>query len=424
MNTTKIVFIGAGSFIFGLNLFRDIFTSQVLHGSTLVLVDTNRENLATMTNLARQMNRERGAGLTIESTTDRRAALPGAQFVLNSVAIERNRLWKLDFSIPKKYGFRQTLGENGGPGGLFFTLRTLPLIMDIARDMEEFCPDALFINFSNPESRIVLALNRYTKIKSLGLCHGIFEGREHAAKILGCDPAELDVLAAGLNHNQWMLHLRDKATGADLYPLLRERDASYDPAFVPFTRKLFRAFGLFPSPSDNHIGEYMPYGWQAGEQGYDFDDDERYRQFVTREIAALTAGASTEKDWYTPSGERGVAVVTGILHNEKRWIESGVVYNRGAIANLPADLAVEVPIFVDATGIHPLAVGELPAPIARLLTIQAGVQQMSVEAAVHGSKELAYQALLLDPVVNDMDAAWQMLNELWEINQSYIRACV
>ena len=177
-NTTKIVFIGAGSMSFGLSMFRDMFFAENLKGSTLTLVDTNPEALARMTELARLLNKKSGAGLSIEHTIDRRAALAGAGFVLNATAIDRNRLWKLDYEIPKKYGIRHTLGENGGPGGLFFTLRTLPMVLDFARDMEELCPDALLINFSNPESRIVLALGKYSKIRALGLCEGHFRRAE------------------------------------------------------------------------------------------------------------------------------------------------------------------------------------------------------------------------------------------------------
>ena len=182
--TAKIVFIGAGSMSFGLTMFRDIFFAEKLQGCTSRSSILDPEALARMTELARLLNEQSGAGLTIEHTTDRRAALDGADFVLNATAIDRNRLWKLDYEIPKKHGIRQTLGENGGPGGLFFTLRTLPMVLDFARDMEELCPDALLINFSNPESRIILALAKYSRVRAVGLCEGIFGGQEHVAHIM------------------------------------------------------------------------------------------------------------------------------------------------------------------------------------------------------------------------------------------------
>lgn len=424
MNTTKLVFIGAGSMSFGLSMFKDLFTSRELTGSTLTLVDIDEGNLNRMYDLAVKMNEASGAGLEIQRTTDRRKALPGAGFVVNSIAIERCRLWKYDFEIPRKYGVRQTLGENGGPGGLFFTMRTIPLIMEIARDMEELCPDAYFLNFSNPESRIILALSRYTGIKCIGLCHGVFMGHRDAAKIMGVDKNTIEVFGAGLNHFQWLLEIRDKATGKDMYPELITKEKEFDATFEPLSRKLFRAFGKYPSCSDDHIGEYIPYGWEGGEEGYDFQWDESYREELKQEIAARISGEKPMDDWLVPSGERAVHVITGILHNKRQFIESGILYNRNTITNLPYDTAVEVPVMADASGVHPVHVGELPDGIARLLSVQAGVQQMAVDAAVNASKELALQALLIDPVVNGISAAEKILEELWDINQAYIRKCI
>ena len=424
MKTTKIVFIGAGSMSFGLSMYKDLFSSNVLKGSTLTLVDIDEDNLQRMYELAVKMNEVSGAGLKIERTVNRREALPGAGFVVNSIAIDRCRLWKYDFEIPRQYGVRQTQGEKGGPGGLFFSMRTIPLIMDIARDMEELCPDAYFLNFSNPESRIILALNRYTSIKCIGLCHGVFMGHSDAAKIMGIDKNDIEVFGAGLNHFQWLLEIREKATGKDLYPLLAEKDKEFNPSFERLSRKLFRAFGKYPSCSDDHIGEYLAYGWEGGEEGYNFEQDERDREETRQEIAARLAGRKSLEDWLIPSGERAVHVIASLLHNKRQFIESGIIYNRGVITNLPDDLAVEVPVMVDGSGIHPVHIGELPAGIARLLSQQAGVQQMAVEAAVSASKELALQALLVDPVVNGITAAGQILDELWEINKPYIRRCV
>jgi alpha-galactosidase len=424
-NTAKIVFIGAGSMCFGLTMFRDIFFSEKLRGSTLTLVDINKENLARMTGLAKLLNELSGAGLNIEQTTDRRAALDGAGFVLNATAIDRLRLWKLDYEIPKKHGIRQTLGENGGPGGLFFTLRTLPMVLDFARDIEELCPNALLINFSNPENRIILALGRHSRVRAVGLCEGIFGATDHVARVMGLPKTDVDVWGAGLNHFQWLTQIRHRDTGEDLYPLLREKEATYDSSFLPLTRRMFRAFGLWVTCSDDHMGEYVPYGWEAGDRGYDFDGDERYRGEFLATLKGVLAGSGAMPEWWrSPSGERGAAVIAGVLHNQKRFIESGIVYNRGVIPNLPAELAVEVPVMADAAGIHPLSLGPLPDPIAKLLSVQASVQQLAVEAAVHGSKEMALQALLVDPVVNSTAAAAKMLDELWEVNRPYIRRCI
>jgi alpha-galactosidase len=424
VNRTKIVFLGATSMSFGLSMLRDIFSSDELRGSTLTLVGRNPKTLAKMAELAKCLNNKAGAGLLIEQSTDRRAAFDGAEFVVNATAIDRNRLWKLDFDVPRKYGIRHTLGENGGPGGLFFTLRTLPLVFDFVREMQELCPKALFINFSNPESRIILALGKYSPIRALGLCHGIFMGQGDVARIIGLPYEQVDVWGAGINHFQCLMQIRHRATGEDLYPLLRTKERDYDPSFAPLTRRLFRAFGYWMTCSDEHFGEYLAYGWEGGENGYDFAGDERGRAEFGNALDLVLAGAPLPPDWLTPSGERGAVAIGGIIHNKKRVLESGIVFNRGVVPNLPPDAAVEVPVMADAAGIHPISLGPLPDPIAKLLNMQVSVQQLAVEAAVHASKEIALQALLIDPVVNSASAAVKLLDELWDVNRPYIRPCI
>ena len=423
-NRTKIVFLGATSMSFGLSMLRDVFSTDELRGSTLTLIGRNTATLAKTAALAKRLNEKTGAGLTIEHTSDRRAALDGAGFVVNATAIDRNRLWKLDWEVPRKYGIRHALGENGGPGGLMFTLRTLPLVFDIVREMQELCPTALFVNFSNPENRIIHALGKYSTIRALGLCHGIFMGQRDVAGIMGLPYEQVEVWGAGLNHSQCLLQVRDRNTGEDLYPRLREKEKNFDPLPLPLTRRLFRAFGYWMTCSDDHLGEYLAYGWEGGEHGYDFEGDERTRAAFAVELDRVVCGGPIPPDWLTPSGERGTAAIGGILHNKKRVLESGIVYNQGAIPNLPADAAVEVPVVADAAGIHSISLGPLPDAIAKLLTMQVQVQQLAIEAAVRASKEIALQALLIDPVINSATAAVKLLDELWEVNRPYIRPCL
>ena len=425
-NTAKIVLIGAGSAAFTVSLLQDLIAERDFDGCTLTLVDTDAEALGRMADLAAFLFKKSGNRITVERTTDRRAALDGAGFVVNAAAIRRNTLWRHDFEVPKKHGIRHTLGENGGPGGLFFTLRTMPLVFDFARDIEDVCPDAQFLNLSNPESRLVLGLSKYTKFKAIGLCHGIFLARWFICQILGRPEPETELWAMGLIHFQWVKEIRDVATGADLYPLLREREAAHDPDFTPLVRTLFRTFGLWPTCSDDHTGEYLAYGWEGGEHGFDFDGDEKGRVGFRELIDAVLAETRPiPEEWFKHSwGERAVQIIGAMLHNRHRYIESGVVYNQGVIPNLPADLAVEVPLSVDASGIHPVSQGPLPDACAKLLLQQASVQQIAVEAAVRGSKELAMQALLLDPVINSTQAAKAILDELWEINAPFIRPCI
>jgi len=424
-NTAKIVFIGATSMSFGMSMLRDVMSSRELAGSTLTLVGRRADALARVTELAQMMNARSGAGLTIEAATDRLAALDGASFVVNASAIDRNRLWKYDFDIPRKHGVRHTLGENGGPGALFFTLRTLPLVFDITRDMESKCPGALLINFSNPESRIVLALGKYSPIRSIGLCHGVFMARDHVAHIIGLPNEEVEVLAAGINHAQCVMQVRHRDSGEDLYPLFRRKERDFDPTYQPLSRRLVRAFDYWIGCGDSHVGEFLSYGWEAGAAGYGFKWDEDNRAAMARLIDDVVANRKPmPEDWLTPSCERAVAIITGILHNRHRFIESAVVPNGGVIPNLPNDAAVEAPIVVDAAGVHPVSLGPLPQGVSKLLRMQAAVQEMAVEAAVHASKEIALQALMIDPVVNSAAAAVHILDELWEINRPHIRACV
>jgi alpha-galactosidase len=423
-NQTKIAFLGATSISFGLNMLRDIVHTDELRGSRLVLVGRDPATLAEMSEIAKLLNDKTGAGIIVEQTTDRRAALDGAGFVVNAMAIDRNRLWRLDFALPRKYGIRHTLGENGGPGGLFFTLRTLPLVFDLVREMEELCPQALFLNFANPESRIILALGKHSPIRALGLCHGIFMGQGDVARVMGLPSEQVEVWGAGINHFQCLLQVRDRSTGEDLYPLLRKKEKDFDPSFAPLTRRLFRAFGYWMTCSDEHLGEYLAYGWEGGEKGYDFSGDDRWRVEFAEQRKRVLAGAPMPEWWLTPSGERGAAAIGGIIQNKKRVLESGVVYNRSIIPNLPADCAVEVPVMADAAGIHPISLGPLPDPIAKLLLPAVSVHQLAVEAAMRGSKEIALQALLIDPVVNSAAAAVRLLDELWEANRPYIRPCI
>jgi alpha-galactosidase len=423
-NQTKIAFLGATSISFGLNMLRDIVHTDELCGSTLVLVGRDPATLAEMSAIAKLLSDKAGAGIIVEQTTERRAALDGAGFVVNAMAIDRNRLWQLDFAVPRKYGIRHTLGENGGPGGLFFTLRTLPLVFDLVREMEELCPQALFLNFANPESRIILALGKYSPIRALGLCHGIFMGQGDVARVMGLPSEQVEVWGAGINHFQCLLQVRDRSTGEDLYSLLRKKEKDFDPSFAPLTRRLFRAFGYWMTCSDEHLGEYLAYGWEGGEKGYDFGGDDRWRAEFAEQRKRVLAGAPMPEWWLTPSGERGAAAIGGILQNKKRVLESGVVYNRGVVANLPADCSVEVPVMTDAAGVHPISLGPLPDPIAKLLLPAVSVHQLAVEAAMRGSKEIALQALLIDPVVNSATAAVRLLDELWEANRPYIRLCI
>lgn len=422
MRPTKVVFIGAGSASFGPGCLIDAIHCEGFSGSTMVLVDIDEHALDVMYDFALRINEASGANIKFEKTTDRRKALPDAEFVINSIAVERNELWKLDWQIPKKYGIRQVLGENGGPGGLSHSLRNIPIIIDICRDMEELCPDAWFLNFSNPESRICMAISQYTSIKAVGLCHGIFMGIDSISEITGIDKTDIDAKAAGLNHFTWMLSLHKQSTGEDIYPLLREKEKGLDPEYMPLTRELFRSFGLFPNPSDDHIGEYLSYAWgKCDHDGYDFAAADAHRERQMRRLEAMASGKEPVTEYIKrASGEIVFDIISGMLKNTNAILPAVNIPNRGCISNLPADAVVEVPAIVNAAGIQGISVGDLPTGIAALCNQQVAVQKLVVEAAMTGSRAAALQALLVDPVIHDMDAASKCLDELLAVHAPYL----
>lgn len=420
MRSTKIVFIGAASASFGPACLLDAIHCEGLAGSTLVLVDIDAQRLDVMARLANRLNEVSGAGLRIEHTTDRCEALPGAEFVINSIAIDRNELWKLDWSIPIKHGIKQVLGENGGPGGLSHTLRNIPVILDICHDMERLCPNALFINFTNPESRICLAISKHTSIRSVGLCHGVYMGIDSISRIIGEN--QIDVVAAGLNHFTWMLSIKNANTGEDLYPLLRERSRQCAPDDLPLSRRMLDVFGLFPSPSDDHIGEYLPYAWEStGLEGYNFAvaDHDREQQWAMN--VKLADGDDYIHEYATQrSGENALDIIRATLANTNEPLLAVNIPNGGCISNLPADAVVEVPATVGENGITGMRIGDLPEGIAALCNTQVAVQKLAVEAAVTGSRQVALQAMLADPVIQSADAAEKCLDELLRVHAEYL----
>jgi alpha-galactosidase len=422
MRPIKIVVIGAGSVSFGPGSLRDAIQMKELKDSELVLVDLNEENLDIMTRLAKRMNEEAGTGLKIFSTTNREEALPEADFVITSIAVKRDELWQKDWEIPRKYGIRQVLGENGGPGGLSHALRNIPLILEICADMERLCPNALLINFSNPESRIIMAVSKYTSIKAVGLCHGVYMGRDRVAELLGRKGEDIDVKAAGVNHLLWLLDIRDKNTGEDLYPALRKAEAELGESHDPLTRAMFRHFGYWPAPSDDHIGEYLSYAYEkTGLHGYDFKGAADYRERLWTRLKSLARGEGELGDLLTkPSGEVAFTIIRAIVENRNEYVHAVNIPNNGCIENLPRDAVVEVPALVSGFGIQGLTMGRLPAGIAALCEMQVSVQRLVVEAAVKGDRQAALQALLIDPVVDSMEAAEKTLDELLSVHKDYL----
>lgn len=421
-NKPKVVIIGAGSAIFGLSMLKDAFSTKHLWGSELVLVDIDEEAVKKMTLAANQMNDELNAGYNITYTTDRTEALPGADFVILSIAIDRIKMWKKDFEIPKKYGINHVLGENVGPGAVFHTLRNLPIVLDICEDIERLCPNALLINFTNPESRLCIAIKKYTNVKAVGLCHQIKAGIEIVSTITEIAKEHIDIKAWGINHFTWMIDIRDKRTGEDLYPLFRKKEKTYDPNYSKLSRFIFRQYGLFPTSGDGHLGEFFPYAHEMiPADGYDFDRYEKRRQGVVDVLDSIINGKiAVDDQLIQPSGEKAFNIINGMTHNTNELIESVNIPNEGCIVNLPKEAIVEVPAVVSGNGLNGLALGELPRGIAALCKQQIDVQHLVVDAGVNGDRKLVMQALLTDPNIPSAEAAHNIYDELMEVNKPYL----
>lgn len=453
----NIVFIGAGSASFGPNTLATLIASPALRGSRLGLVDLDGAALERVRQVAGRMNEAWRAELCITASTDRRALLPGADFVIVSIEVSpREKLWQLDWEIPLRHGLRQPYGENGGPGGLMHTFRQVPPLLAIARDMEALCPGALLINFSNPLPRLTRAITRYTAINTVGKCHQLKVGYAIVAALLGdqvgidvppgvrfhSDPSNTGVIgllgeqghrhfaikAAGLNHFTWMLDVRRRDDGVDVYPALRAAAAEPPAGLDPLTLDLFRAFGYCPVPGDTHLAEYLPWThdplskpWERYEIPlYDWDGNEMFREFSHHRLAQMASGALSVEGMRGAISEGAVEIIAGIVGNCNSYDEAVNVPNRGAIPNLPPETIVELPAVIGGAGVQPLQMGPLPPAIAELCRREAALVELVVEAAVTGSRELALQALLLDPMVNDVDRARAILDDYLETFAPYL----
>ncbi|HEY2981713.1 MAG TPA: hypothetical protein VGJ22_11065 [Anaerolineales bacterium] len=455
---TKITVIGAGSAQFGENTLSAILRSEKLRGSTLALVDRNQSSLDIVHRLADRLNAEWRSGFTIQAHTHHKPALDGAQFVVSAIEVgAREGLWRSDFEIPLKYGVRQPYAENGGPGGFAHAARNIGPMMEIAHDMEQACPDAWFINFTNPMVRVCDAINRHSRIKAVGLCHQIYAGYGMVgvalAKEYGIEvPPELtgmhaavdqyaaqdhvkrqivpliEIRAAGLNHFTWILSIHDRRTGEDLYPLFRKRFLELDPQFEPLTREVFETFGLFPVPGDTHLCEYLP--WLSDQQTkpweqyvirlYDWDLMASVRDFELDRLNEMGLGNMTIEALLETDSEGALEFIENISCAGSHYHLAANLPNTGQIENLPLGATVETPVFVDGAGIHPVQVGPLPVPIAELCRRETTVAQLCVDAAVEGSRQKALQCLLLDPVITDMHVANQVLDEYLIAYKEYL----
>ena len=424
----KVVIIGAGSGSFGPSMIRDLLVAKELKGRrvTVSLVDTDASALERSAAFAEKLKGSVGSDIVFDSSTDRRKALAGADYVIISVARRRMELWEQDFRIPLAYGFRHCLGENGGPGSFFHALRSFELVIPICRDVEKICPEALVLSFTNPEMKVLHAITTLTKVKAAGLCHGIFGAISALAKILNRPAEQLQVTSAGMNHFYVVLKAIDRGTGRDLLGEAKQAvlagKADYLP---PLFRKMLEVFDVFTFPSDDHIGEYVSYAEEFLGVKWHYGMEHRKVRLRPSPPGRHWADEFMEgkaPDWiWRPSGELAVPIICDIQFDRGMFREAVNVLNTPLyVENLPAGCVVEVPAVVDASGIHPQNVGPLPETFAEMIRRQATICRLLTEAYRTNSKKLLLQGLLLDPVVNGVSAAEKMLDEMLELQKEFL----
>ena len=444
---TKITFIGAGSTVFAKALMGDIFSFPELANCTLSLHDIDLDRLRASELVAHKLAGTLNVHPTIQATTDRRAALDGADYAISMFQIggyEPSTV--VDFEVPKKYGLRQTIGDTLGIGGIMRALRTIPVLLDMCHDMEELCPNVTFLNYVNPMAMLCWAVNRATKIKTVGLCHSVQNTAEELARDIGVPVEEINFICAGINHVAF--YLKFERNGQDLYPLLRQVIAENRvPDWNRVRYELFKRVGHFVTESSEHFSEFIKRdrpdliekfnvpldeyprrcreqiaGWKFAQQKIEQPDtftDAALEQALQKaavrpEVAQYIREAIAELDDVVLSNEYGSLIIHSIETNTPRVIY-GNVPNRGLIDNLPQDCIVEVPCLVDKNGVQPTRIGQLPPQLAAIMQTNINVQALAVEAALTGKREHIYHAAMLDPHTAtelDLDQIWQLVDDL------------
>ncbi|MFF5212740.1 alpha-glucosidase/alpha-galactosidase [Streptosporangium sp. NPDC000396] len=417
----KIAFLGAGSVEFTQGLLADLFAFPELDGLEIALHDIDSERLGTAEAAARVISGTGAVTAKISAHLDRRRALEGADFVINIIQVGMIGATRTDFEIPARYGLRQTIGDTIGVGGIFRALRTFPVLDGIGRDIAEVCPDAWLLNYTNPMAMNVWYLAAATPVRNVvGLCHSVYWTAHDLAELVGVPYERVNYLAAGVNHQAWML--RFEAGGESLYPRLDEAIAR-DPGLLRRVRvDMYRRLGYYPTETSEHSSEYVP--WYLREPSeverlripvgaYLGISEENVRRYeATRD--ALRAGRAIEVE---ATMEYAPQIVHSMATGTPRVIHGNVV-NRGLITNLPDGCVVEVPCVVDSLGVRPTAVGDLPAQCAALNRSYVNVNELTVRAAVEGRPEHVRHAVMADPNA----AASLTVEQIWELCDDLARA--
>jgi len=406
----KIAMIGAGSLIFCKTLLNDILATEALQDSEICLMSRTQPKLDKMTDFARRMVTENGLPTRITSTLDRREALDGAKYVIIMIQIGGVEAFKLDYEIPLKYGVDQCIADSLGPGGVFRGARTIPVLADIAENMEKLCPDAILLNYANPMAACCLGLGIVTDMPFVGLCHGVQTTLDLIGRYVDVPKADIEYTCAGINHMAWFLSLEDRRDGRDLYPILRENIEKPEYYVNEKVRgEVMRHFGYFMTESTGHLSEYVPW-FRSSERGLKTYCDQpefggasgayyNYCQMLAdkyKEVDYL----QLESPRITSRSVEYCSYILEAVETDNIFRLNGNVRNDGFITNLPQGCCVEVPIFVDSRGLHPEHIGDLPSQLAALCQSNVTVQDLAAEAALTGDPELLMQAIAMDPLTS------------------------
>ncbi len=429
----RIVLVGAGSVEFTRNLLGDILSSPALRDSDIVLHDIDPERLETAERMARWTAGALDAEPTISAHLDRRAALEGADFVVNTIQVGGARATNVDFAVPASFGLRYTINDTVGVGGVFRALRTIPVVLDIARDMEEVCPDAWFLNYTNPLPILVRAVAEATSIKVVGLCHSVYWTIDRLAGYLGLPHEAVASATAGLNHHAFVLRLEH--AGRDLVPDLRAFiDAGKAPDDDLVRAELFQRLGSYPTESSEHHAEYNP--WYIGKRDASGDAVERFHipigEYLDRVSHNLEEYAETrrmldagEAFEIERSGEYAATIAESMTTGVPARIVVNAMNHGNLIPNLDAEACVEVPGMVDALGVHPVAMGPLPRHLAAYIRGAVDMQGLTVRAALDQDRAAIGHAVMTDPIVQShltLADAWRLTDEMIEAEAEWLPA--
>jgi alpha-galactosidase len=418
----KIAMIGAGSTVFAKNLLGDILSYPELAGSTISLMDIDAERLSTSEVVARRIAQSLGAPATIEATIDRRRALDGADYAINMIQVGGYRpSTVVDFEVPKKYGLRQTIADTLGIGGIMRALRTIPVMLDMGRDMNELCPDVTFLNYVNPMCMNTWAFIKETGIRTVGLCHSVQGTAHQLARDMDIPEDELDYVCAGINHMAFYLRLEHK--GRDVYPLLHKVIADGRvPGWNRVRYEMLKRTGYFVTESSEHFAEYTPYFIRRDRpdliERFNVPLDEYPRRCeaqiagwerLRHQLESNDGALAVQR-----SSEYGSLIIHSMETGQPRVVY-GNVLNSGLITNLPDGCCVEVPCLVDKNGIQPVHIGDLPPVLAALIRTNVNVQELTVMAALTRKRSYVYQSAMVDPHTSaelTLDEIWSLVDDL------------